>query len=70
MKNIISEFTKEEIEKIRKSANFTDRELELYELRSRDISLEECAEIMNLSVRTVGRLSTKVYAKIHKLSFF
>ena len=46
--------------------NFTKEEERLFELRLQDVSLEECAEILNVSVPTVKRLSARVNAKIKK----
>ena len=44
--------------------NFTKDENILFELRLKDIPLEECAERMNISVPTVKRISQRVNSKI------
>lgn len=46
--------------------NFTKEENKLFELRLQDITLEECAERMNISVPTVKRISQRVNKKIKK----
>jgi DNA-directed RNA polymerase specialized sigma24 family protein len=46
--------------------NFTKDEQTLFELRLKDLPLEECAEIMNISVPTVKRISQRVNAKISR----
>jgi predicted DNA-binding protein (UPF0251 family) len=46
--------------------NFTKDENILFELRLQDISLEECAERMNISVPTVKRISQRVNAKVSR----
>lgn len=63
----ICDFVNSELERIRSEANFTKDERLLFELRAEDIPLEQCAEIMNLSVSTIYRLHKKVKAKIKKL---
>ena len=45
----ISKLIKAEYEYIRFNANFTERELELYELRNKQYTYEMCAELMNMS---------------------
>ena len=46
--------------------NFTKDENSLFELRLQDVPLEECAELMNISVPTVKRISQRVNKKIEK----
>lgn len=57
-------FTEFELNYFRKYCNFTHTERELFELRCKDIPLEDCAEAMNVSVSTVKRLSRRVNSKI------
>lgn len=64
MKNIIPEFTKEEIDTIRSKCNLTPRETELMELRNKEITLEQCAEIMYCSDSTVKRINKRMMSKI------
>ena len=63
----ICDFTKPELERFRKECNLTKDERLLFELRAKDIPLEECAERMNLSVSTIYRLHKKVKNKVGKL---
>ena len=61
------DFTKPELDYIRKLANFTEREERLFDLRSKDIPHERCAEIMNFSLSTEKRINKKMINKILKL---
>lgn len=63
----IPDFTTQEIKNIKEKANFTAQETRLFDLRNEEHSLEECAEIMNVSVSTVKRVSGKMTAKIFKV---
>lgn len=49
-------------------ANFTEEERELFLRRTKDETLESCAEHMNVSVSTAIRLQRKVQAKVRKLN--
>lgn len=62
----IPDFTKKEIEYIKERANFTKQENELFDLRNKENSLEQCAEIMNVSCSTIDRLNKRMKAKILK----
>lgn len=68
MINVIKQYTKGEKEYISNNANFTPNEYTLFNLRSEDLTLEECAEIMNVSVRTCSRLNKCINNKIKKLT--
>lgn len=63
----VPDFTKPEIEYIKEQANFTTQEAQLFLLRNKEHSLEECAEIMNVSVSTIYRISKKMKKKIIKV---
>lgn len=63
----IPDFTKREIDYIIENANFTRQEEQLFLLRNDENSLETCAEIMNVSVATVYRISKKMKNKIIKI---
>lgn len=63
----ICDFTVPELDRFRKECNLTKDERLLFELRAEDIPLEQCAEIMNLSVSTVYRIHKKVKIKVEKL---
>lgn len=61
---IISDFTKPELDYFREKCNFTKDERTLFEYRAEEKTLEESAEMMNVSVSTVKRLSRKINNKI------
>ena len=63
----IREFTKPEIRYLLAECNFTSDERTLFDMRCVDMPLEECAEIMNVSVSTVKRLNKRIKTKIDKL---
>lgn len=63
----IPDFTKPEIRHIKENANFTSSEEQLFDLRNSEHSLEECAEIMNVSVSTVYRISKRMKKKVFKV---
>lgn len=63
----ICDFTLPEVKYFLAEANFTKDEEELFRYRSKDISLEECAELMNTSTSTVNRLSKRVNTKVKRL---
>lgn len=60
----ICDFTKREVEYLRQECNFTNDELQLFNMRATNIPLEECAERMNVSLSTAKRISRKVNNKI------
>lgn len=60
----VYDFTEPELEHFRNTCNFTAEERELFDYRSKNIPLERCAELMNVSVSTIKRLSRKVNNKI------
>ncbi len=63
----IPDFTKPEIDFIKENANFTEQEAMLFDLRNGEHCLEECAELMNVSVSTVKRINNKMKAKIIRI---
>lgn len=63
----VPDFTKPEIDYIKENANFTKQEEQLFDLRNGEHSLEECAEIMNVSVSTVKRINKKMKNKIIRI---
>lgn len=63
----IPDFTKKELDYIKDNANFTERELNLFELRNKEHSIEECAEIMNVSTSTIDRVNRKMKNKIIRI---
>ena len=62
----IRDLTMSEADYLQAVCNFTREENTLFELRLQDISLEKCAERMNISVPTVKRISQRVNKKIEK----
>lgn len=51
---------------IKARANFTWRESELFDLRNRGATIEECAAQMNVSTRTINRINKNIKAKMAK----
>ena len=66
---IISDFTNIELDCLRKNCNFVGNESDLFELRSQGLSLEEIAEVLNLSVDGIKKISRKVNKKISRVHF-
>lgn len=64
---IIADFTIPELNYFRENCNFVGLEIRVFELRSQGISLEEIAEILNMSVDGVKKISRKVNRKIIKV---
>ena len=62
----ICDFTQTEADYLETVCNFTHDENTLFQLRLKDISLEECAERMNRSLDSVKQLSRKVNHKISR----
>lgn len=67
---IYHDLIRQEKEQVEEACNFTDPELQLFRLRASGESLEHCAELMNVSVATVKRISQRVNRKIKKLILF
>ncbi len=63
----IPDFVKSEIDYIKENANFTEREENLFYMRNKELSLEECAERMNCSISTVYRVNKSMKKKIKKV---
>lgn len=61
---IISNFTRPELEHFRNECNFVNDEVEVFELRSQGLGLEEIAERLNLTYDGIKRISQKVNRKI------
>lgn len=57
-------FTEFELDYFRKYCHFTEDERRLFELRADNVPLEQCAEIMNVSVSTIKRWSRRVNSKM------
>lgn len=63
----ICDFTVPELEFCKMFCNFTPEERILFDYRSKGIPLEQCAELMNVSVGTVKRISGRVNNKIMRV---
>lgn len=63
----IYDFTVPELEKFRELCNFSDSEMEYFNLRSRHKSNIEIAFEMNISEPQVSKLAKKVRTKIIKV---
>lgn len=63
----IPDFTKPEIDFIKENANFTSQEEMLFDLRNDEHCLEECAELMNVSVSTIKRINKRMKSKIIRI---
>lgn len=64
---VISDFTVPELDYLRITCNFVNREKDVFNMRSQGIPLEEIAEALNMSVENVKRISRKVNGKITKV---
>lgn len=63
----VCDFTQREIEVFLQRANFTPDEETLFLLRSKNYTLEESAEEMNISSKTAYRINKKIKQKIIKV---
>lgn len=63
----IADFTIPELNYFRENCNFVGLEIRVFELRSQGIPLEEIADILNMSVDGVKKISRKVNNKIIKV---
>lgn len=63
----ICDFTRREVEYLRQECNFTSDEMVLFNMRANNIPLEECAEVMNLSISAVKSKSQKINSKIERV---
>ena len=64
----VYDFTVPELAYYEEFANFTPQEKTLYDLRRKQVPLENCAEIMHCEMTNVKKISRKVNAKIIKLT--
>lgn len=63
----IHSFTRIEADYLQIVCNFSEEESTLFEMRLRNVPLEDCAERMNMSVPTVKRISRNVNGKIGRV---
>lgn len=66
---MISDYTSIELEYLRERCNFVNAEKDVFNFRSQGLSLEEIAEILNLSVDGTKKISQKVNNKIARVHF-
>jgi len=64
---LVSDFTKPELDYYRNNCNFVGNELDVFEMRSKGIPLEEIAERLNMSVTGIYKISQKVNRKIKRV---
>jgi len=62
---IVSDFTRFELNYLRENCNFVNDEIQVFELRSQGIGLEEIAERLHLTYDGIKRISRKVNRKIN-----
>ena len=68
MKNIqVYNFVEWELQKFRDECNFTDEELQCFELKAKDKPIEYIAQEMHISTAKVSRLVRRVKSKILKV---
>ena len=60
----IYDFVKSELDMFRRECNFTEEELQFFNLRSSGLTIEVIAEQMNISVGKANILSKKVKKKM------
>lgn len=60
----IADFVEWELNKFRTECNFSTEELEFFNYRAQNISIESIAEKMNISVSKANTLSKKVKSKM------
>lgn len=63
----ICAFVEKELRYFREECNFTDNELEYFNLRAKGKSIVEISMAMNISERSVGNLAKAVNKKIIKM---
>lgn len=64
---VIADYTKPELDFYRANCNFVGNEVSVFEMRSKGVTLEEIAEVLNMSVEGVKKVSRKVNNKIIRL---
>ena len=68
MKNIqVYNFVEWELQKFRDECNFTDEELQCFELKAKDKSIEYIAQEMHISTAKVSRSVKRIKSKILKV---
>lgn len=63
----ICDFTQRELFMLRRTCNFTPEELTVFNLRSKDLTLAQCAEEMHYSTQRVNRIAQKMLDKVERV---
>lgn len=64
---IIADFTKPELDYFRENCNFVNDEIQVFKMRSKGHTMEEIAEMLNISIDKAYKISRKVKKKILKV---
>ena len=64
---IVSDFTVPELNRFRELCNFVGNEIQVFEMRSQGIPLEQIAETLNMSPTNIGKVSQRVNNKIKRV---
>ena len=64
---LLRDYTKPELEYFIEQCNFTDSELEYFNLKARDYSIIKISMEMNVSPRQVSNLAERVKRKIKRI---
>lgn len=64
---IVSAFTTAELNVFREQCNFVGTEKQVFELRSQGVPLEQIAELLDMSVEGIKKVSRKVNNKISRV---
>ena len=64
---IVSDFTVPELDRFREQCNFVGNEIQVFELRSQGVPLEQIAEYLNMSAAGIRKVSRKVNTKITRV---
>lgn len=63
----LCDFTLPEVRYFLQECNFTKDERVLFELRTKDIPLEQCAEQLEVSLSTANRINKRIKEKVRKI---
>jgi len=64
---LLRDYTKPELEHFVEQCNFTDSELEYFNLKAKDYSIIKISMEMNVSPRQVSNLADRVKRKINRI---
>lgn len=63
----IKDLTVPELNHFRQMCNFTSDELAFFDLRAEGTTLEDCCGVLNYSLSTINRLSSRVKKKMNRV---